>query len=45
MRIISGIYKGKKLNFPTANIKIENNKKIFPKSVVFFVHAIIKKKQ
>ena len=36
---------GKKLNFPTANIKIENNKKIFPESGVFFVHAIIKKKQ
>ena len=43
--VIRGFGLGKKLNFPTANIKIENNKKIFPKSGVFFVHAIIKKKQ
>ena len=43
--VVRGFGLGKKLNFPTANIKIENNKKIFPKSGVFFVHAIIKKKQ
>ena len=43
--VIRGFGLGKKLNFPTANIKIENNKKIFPKSGVFFVNAIIKKKQ
>ena len=43
--VVRGFGLGKKLNFPTANIKIENNKKIFPKSGVFFVNAIIKKKQ
>ena len=43
--VVRGFGLGKKLNFPTANIKIENNKKIFPESGVFFVHAIIKKKQ
>ena len=43
--VVKGFGLGKKLNFPTANIKIENNKKIFPDSGVFFVHSVIKKKQ
>ena len=41
--VVRGFGLGKKLNFPTANIKIENNKKIFPKSGVFLFMQSLKK--